>query len=153
MIEVRNASGVAERLKAIEVRDGAGTAVPVKIVQIRDATGAAKTVWQTMSLSVSPSLITGYASSTSSIDVTTGVATATIEGGTAPFSYAWTRTDAGADSWSIIIASAASTAFRANAVAAGADTTAEFTCTVTDANGLTATASTDASAMNFGGYY
>jgi len=153
MIEIRDASGVATRLKEIEVRDGSGVAVPVTIVQVRDASGVAKTVWQTMAVSASPSAITGYGSSTSSIDITTGVVTVSVDGGTAPFSYAWARTDGGGGSWSAIVPTGASTAFKALAIAGGADATSEFTCTVTDANGLTDTVAIDATVMNFGGYY
>ena len=67
--------------------------------------------------------------------------TATASGGTAPYTYAWTKVSG--DSITIDSASAATTTFRATSVAAGEMRTATFRCTATDSTGgtpLTATA-------------
>jgi hypothetical protein len=74
------------------------------------------------------------------IDITTNLVSAVVSGGVGPFTYLWTRTDAGPDTWTINSSTSSSTSFTATGVDAGTSAYATFTCTVTDtSSGATAT--------------
>jgi len=81
---------------------------------------------------------TSLAKSASTASITTDSCAVTATGGTAPYTYAWTRlsgsTDIAADS-----ASAATTTFTGTSLASGSTYTATFRCTVTDNAAATAT--------------
>ncbi|MES2904003.1 MAG: hypothetical protein V4696_07445 [Pseudomonadota bacterium] len=115
--------------------------------------GTWKKVWgalDTLSASISAGCY-GAGSSGSSIPVTTNVVSVTVAGGSAPYTYAWARDDAGAPSWTINNPTDDSSSFTVTVAASGIET-AEFECTVTDADGATVTTNlTYASAENYGG--
>jgi hypothetical protein len=88
-----------------------------------------------MNASASPNTASGSGSgaASSGLVTTTGTTTATPSGGTAPYTYAWTRVS-GDITISINSPSAATTSFTAS-VADGVPKEAAFKCTITDANG------------------
>lgn len=88
-----------------------------------------------LSLTVSPSEVTGAESSLSPVLVTSGTAYATPAGGTAPYTYAWTKVSG--DTLTVTSPSRAFTAFQAT-LSANDLSNAVYRCTVTDKNGLTA---------------
>lgn len=90
-----------------------------------------------ISLSVSPSSSFASVTSASVVAVTTRNVTAFVTGGTAPFSYSWAQTSG--QPASIYSPTNATTKF-SMALGPGSDEDAQFTCTVTDSLGLTASA-------------
>ena len=133
----------------VKARSADGTLRQCQFVRVRDAANVLRTIWAYLTASASVGSVVGYGNSIASIGITTNSVTATAVGGTGPYSYAWTRTDGGADAWTISTASAATTSFRASAVPPSDTHTATFICTVTDANGVTAaTSAVSASSTN-----
>lgn len=90
----------------------------------------------------------GAQSSSGPIAVTTQATTLTVEGGTAPFTYAWAGT---APDWAIATPSKLNTSFTASAVPQYESKVADFTLRITDARGAEVTATVTATADNFGG--
>lgn len=88
-----------------------------------------------ISLNVAPSEVFGSGNSMSVILITSGVATATPTGGTAPYTYAWSFV--GGDPMTVTSPTNASTTFRFGLGPSDARS-ATYRCTVTDKNGLTA---------------
>lgn len=143
--EARNSSGTAQPALVVEVNDDAGTPQPAKIMQIRDANNVAKTFWQAMSATASPATKYGYGNSPSAVDILVGPFSVAVNGGSAPYTYDWSAFSG----WTVISDTSASTMVRAEDVIAGDIQQATFSCTVTDANGLTATTnSVTATAQN-----
>jgi hypothetical protein len=101
-------------------------------------------------LSVSPSSVNGsyHGSSGAAQNITTSVALAVPSGGKTPYTYAWAQVGTSPDTWTIATPAGASTSFTATAIAAGADASATFQVTVTDANGIIRTAQVFAHALN-----
>jgi hypothetical protein len=99
---------------------------------------------------VSPASVNGayHGSSSSAQNISTGVALAVPSGGKAPYTYAWSQFGASPDTWTIASAAAASTSFTALAIANGADASATFLVTVTDANGIVRTAQVGTHVIN-----
>jgi hypothetical protein len=144
-LEFRNASSVAQPALTIEVNDDGGTPQPAKIAQIRDANNVARTFWQAMAATASPTSKAGYGNSPSAADILVGPFAVSVSGGAPPYTYDWSSFSG----WTVISDTAASTMVRADDVIAGDIQEATFSCTVTDANGLTATTnSVTATAQN-----
>lgn len=152
MISLRDTVGL-KQIGAIFVRD-AGGLKEIAEVQIRDAGGLKLVYNQGSALAVYvPGEAYGAASSDTPVDVSTEVIAASPTGGVAPYSFSWTRTDGGVDSWSIIFPAAQETSFRANAVVGGAIRTATFRVTVTDARAQVVNSiNINATAENYGGF-
>lgn len=108
--------------------------------------GVDRVFWQTvspLSAIASPDPVSGTTFGTGT--ATTNATTVTPSGGTAPYTYAWTRVSYEASvAPSITSAAAASTTFTQTGIGTGESYGAVFRCTVTDANGLTATADVSA---------
>lgn len=114
------------------------------------ATGATATCNVTVTLDrVAAPSISLNKTSLSSTDLTasetTASVTATGSSGTAPYTYHWTRVSGAGSASSTGIAcdspNAATTTFTSSSLTAGETRSATWQCTVTDANGFTATAS------------
>lgn len=101
-----------------------------------------------ISLSVSPSSVFGSRNVAAVVAVTTDAATATPTGGQAPYTYLWTQTSG--QTAAIVSPFFATTTFRMT-LGPGSFEQATFTCTVTDANGLTAQAFVVATFSNTSG--
>lgn len=144
MIEVRDASA-PQKAKAFEVRNSGGVHA-AKIAQVRDASGVAKTFWQAMTASAAPSSVSGAANVNGTVTVVTNSTSATPAGGTGPYTYLWSGGSAG---WSIGSPNNATTSFARSGLGPDDSDTTTFTCTVTDATGVTATTnSVEAFAQN-----
>lgn len=96
---------------------------------------AAQSFAPPISLNVAPSSVSGSGNSPSMVTVTSAIATATPTGGTAPYTYAWAKVSG--DTLTVTAPTSASTSFRAG-VLPGDVKFANYRCTVTDKNGLTA---------------
>lgn len=118
------------------------------------AAGALAAMASTPSMGVTavPSLMHGTyrGTSTSPQNITTNSTLASVSGGTAPFTYAWTQYGSSPDTWTINSPSASTTSFTATSVPTGVSATASFKITVTDAAGVVATAIVNAQADNDG---
>jgi hypothetical protein len=154
MITMRDASGVAS-IGALVLREAAGL-TDIGEVHIRDASGLKELFSPTeggggaFTVDVTPDSF-GARTSTFAGGVTTSEVVATPNGGTAPYSCLWERTDANPEEWTIISPASLVTTFRAAAVGPGDAHTATFTCTVTDANGhVVVSAAVGAYAINYG---
>jgi hypothetical protein len=99
------------------------------------AAGAARNLFGTLAASVSPSSLT---KTDTTATIVTGSATVTATGGTAPYTYAWTRI-AGSTSISATSSTAATTTFTGTSLASGTTYDATFRCTVTDSAAATKT--------------
>lgn len=154
MSAVRDTSGL-RALTGISIRDAGNALRTVSQGFARDAGNVSRLIFSAFGggsgATVSPTSVRGTGRSNYGIDISTDVATCTVSGGATPIAYAWTQT--GGDTFTILDPTSASTAFVANNVPAGPAKTATFTCTATDANGLTAISNeVTATARNLGGY-
>lgn len=128
-VRVRDAGELAT-ISAIKVRTPDGLEALAQL-SIRDADGL-HPLLTAMQVTAAPATTYGYGSSAVAIQITTNACTATVVGGSAPFTYAWEAADTG---WAAVSPSAPTTLFRSPPVNAGADAFTIFTCTVTDAGG------------------
>lgn len=101
-----------------------------------------------LSATISPGFAFGSRSAKITISVPTGFVTASPVGGKAPFSYAWTQISG--MTAAIGSPSAATTNFSMRVIPYETEA-AQFRCTVTDADGKTASAIVTASFVNLGG--
>lgn len=81
--------------------------------------------------------------------ITTASTTVSVSGGKAPFAFAWTLVEA-LGTWDATSPTSATTAFRCTSANEDDIQDATFRCTVTDANGKTATADVTAQAYRYG---
>lgn len=151
MSAARDDTNVLGTIAAISARNADNDLVPVSIGKARNTTSV-KTFFSGLSVLVVPDFITGYGNSSSPEDITVGTFTATGAGGVAPYTYAWTRTDAEPETWVINSPTAAATSMTAEAIDQFLGRNATFICTVTDANGNEADSNeVTARAKNLGG--
>lgn len=99
-----------------------------------------------LSLAITPATVSGSGEIGRALLIFTDAATATPTGGSAPYTYAWTRLTGSGAAFS---PTAAATKFSAT-VPASTLYSGTFRCTVTDALGATAIASVSASFENIG---
>lgn len=149
---VRDAGNVLVEIGASFIRDPSNVLVEVSEEAIRDVSGV-HTYFAPggpFTVDVTPDSFGGRLSPGPGA-VTTSEVVATPTGGTAPYSYLWTRTDADPSVWQILSPTAAATQFRAEGVGPEDTLTATFKCTVTDSLGATAdSADVNAQAINYG---
>lgn len=113
-------------------------------LQFWDGTLAALTV------SASPTYVQGAVATGSFATITTASTTASVDGGSPPYTYAWSVFDAGGGSWTPTAPSLATTAFQAVAVDSHEQFTGTMRCTVTDSRGATGTVDVTAFVRNYG---
>lgn len=101
-----------------------------------------------ISLTTSPSSLNASVNSASVAAVITENCTAFVTGGTGPYTYSWVQTSGPAAS--IYSPTSATTKF-AMALGPGSSESAQFTCTVTDSNGLNAAATAFVTFSNISG--
>ena len=149
MLAVRDGAGALQTIAGVRVRDESGVLRTVQSIRIRDEAGALRTVFSALGASVNPFSVDGFGDSPSPIAIQTQPVTAAAQGGTAPFTFAWTQ--ASGDPATILNPTGAQTAFRFASVGPGDSRGASFVCTITDATGASAQPSTVfASATNYG---
>lgn len=150
-MKVRTA-GAVQTITAAKVKQS-GVERTVRSVKVMDG-GTLRTVATfapPMTLSVSPTTVSGTASSGSAVTVTTTTTTATPSGGSAPYTYAWSFVSkSGGNTPTALSPTFATSAFQQTNVAALDSNTAVFRCTVTDSFGTTATADVNLAFVNFG---
>lgn len=125
--------GVTRQIKRLRLRRGGSLVV---IRRIRDS--ELRTVYlgsDPLSVTISPPFV----SKTTSTGGASQTFSSSIAGGRGPYSYAWTITNDGTKNATLSGASNASCIVSAS-LTAGQDATGEIGLTVTDADGLTATA-------------
>lgn len=140
--------GALQTVTSAKVKTG-GTVRTLRTIKVMDG-GALRTVATfaaPLSLSISPSTVTGthYSTSPAATTITTASATAAPSGGQGPYTYAWTfvsKTEG--DTPTATKPAFATSAFKQTNVPAVADRSAVFRCTVTDSFGDTATATVTA---------
>lgn len=131
--------GVERRLKTWKVMDGGTLREVARFVD-------------PLSLSSSPSTVSGVGYSNAPLTITTNATTASPVGGEGPYTYSWALVSStGGDTPTINSPSFATTSFTQTNVTFPGGSTAVFRCTVTDSFGETATADVDAQFFNFGG--
>lgn len=123
------AGGSATGVMRCTVTDNASATftVDVNVTLTRTASGS-------LTVSASPTSVTKTGLTST---LTTATVTATASGGTAGYTYAWTKVSG--DSITATSASSAATTFQATGLASPESRTAVFRCTATDAGSLTAT--------------
>lgn len=151
MMLLRDGGGIDE-IGAIVVRDGSGLSnIGTGLIRDGDSLETFFAPGSGLTLDVTP-VAYGAAATNFATTVTTSTVTVTVTGGTAPYTFAWERTDDVLGDWSIASPTAQSTAFRKGLVSPGDNETAYFACTVTDANGNSATTiDVSAGVANYGG--
>lgn len=118
--------------------------------------GGGRQLWDgsvsALTVTATPEIVQGAQGLAASIPVATRSTTASVVGGSPPYTYAWTllSDDGLGGAWTVLSPDSATAAFRASAIADGAESTATFRCTVTDARGATGTADVTAVARNYG---
>lgn len=131
-------AGVLRTLKTVKVMDGGSLRLVATLVP--DLTASAI-----------PLLTTGTAFSNSAVTITSSASQASPNGGSGPYSYAWSFVSStGGSSPTILSPSVASTTFQLSGVSNGQTFDCVFRCTITDAFGTTATVDVTASFANFG---
>lgn len=151
---MRDAGGNLRTLVRIRIRDvpdpvtGIAPLRTIQRIRMRDAGGNLRIVYSPLSITVTPSSVSGYGSSGAVASITTGTATAAGSSGSPPYTYAWTQVGTSGVVWTINAPTSASTTFTAASVGAGAVETATFQCAATDATGNTATVQITAFANN-----
>lgn len=137
-IRLRDADGILRTITRIRVRDTGGTLRTVQTAKVRDATATLRTVFTYLSASLAPNNILGVNSGASiSGNVTTGLITCTVTGGTAPYTYAWEQVS-GTSLISIDDAADDDTTFTVTGAFDSITYDGSFRCKVTDANGAVA---------------
>jgi hypothetical protein len=137
-MKIRDASGTLRAITGVAVRDAGGVLRQIKTIKARDAAGVLRVVFNGFKVSASPSSTTGYCYSPGFTTAITGIVTANVTGGTAPFTYAWTA-DSG---WSALSPTNYATSFRSPGLSPGDEANGSAYVTVTDANGATAVSNT-----------
>lgn len=145
--------GASKNVTGIAIRKG-GALKTVTEAWIRTG-GALKQFYSVLQITLSASAVLGRGNSAATLPVTSAPVTATAAGTIGAVTYAWTRTDAGAQPWTIDAPTSATTTFTTSC-AQGDDFTATFICTVSDQSGQSLASSAVAAEcanIYFGGGY
>lgn len=137
-VKIRDASGTLRTVARIRMRDAGGVLRTIQRIRMRDASGTLRTVFQFLTATISTALAASDAGAASSGVVTTANETVTVTGGTAPYTYAWTRV-AGNLAVTATAPAANITSFQATVTDSGSPYITYFQVTVTDASGATVT--------------
>lgn len=152
---LRDGTNTARTITALVIRDGGNVARTITELWIRDLDNVPRLVFNpsgsaTLAVSLSDDAVSG--ASHGSGTATTNSVTATVTGGTGPFTYAWTlsHTD-GIPNPTANSPSSATTTFTQTGLAPDDFVSSTWLLTVTDANGVTTTATVDAFFSDFTG--
>lgn len=132
-IRLRDMSNVLQTVTRIRMRDAGNVLRTIQQVRMRDATNTLRTVFSYFTVELDTDALVGFDSGAAiSGSVTTSAdVTATPTGGTAPYSYAWSRVS-GTPEVEIDSPTAATTSFTVAVAYDDIDYIASFICTVTD---------------------
>ncbi len=133
-IRIRDGGGTLRTITRIKMRDGEGLLRTIQRIRIRDASNVLRTVYQSISVTLSDATKNATGST---FTITTGSVTASVSGGTAPYSYSWVELFGGGID--IVSPTSATSTFRATGMTSGEVRSAAFNCVVTDATGAVAT--------------
>lgn len=148
-LAVRTAAGVKD-IAALVMRDASNTPRNIQELWARTQSGLVQVLGK-LTAGLSSTVAQGSVNRVAGGPVTTRAVQALPNGGVAPYTYLWARTDGGGHPWTINSPTAAITTFTTN-VGTNVDQLATFHCTITDATGQSAvTASVDADCWNDGG--
>lgn len=145
---IRDGTNTPRTVTELIIQDATDTARTITELWMRDASNTPRLIYSTtaaLSVAVNNNPVSGVTSGTGT--AVSNSTTATPTGGTAPYTYAWTLISHNHPTTPPTIGSpaAAATTFTQSGIGSGASYAATFRCTVTDANGNTA--STDVSAI------
>lgn len=130
-IRLRDSGGTLRTITRVRARDSGGTLRTIQQIRARDASGTLRTVFQYFFAAASAYNMAAAASGAAATgSVTSAAITITPTGGTAPYTYAWSRTS-GSTLVQITSPTAAATTF-ANAALPDGTHDATFQCLVTD---------------------
>lgn len=137
-------------ISAIEVTDVGSVNRVISEIRVIDSNGVDRVVFSTaipFSVSISPSLVSGYSSGSGT--VTTDAATATPVGGVAPYTYAWSiDVFDGPGPPTANSPTSATTTFTQTGLAPGGSALANWICDVTDSTLATTSAECSASFLD-----
>lgn len=147
-LRVRDSGGTLRTITQLRARDAGNTLRTITRIRTRDASNTLRTVYDpagASSLTATPDHSTRFGSCFGTGTSTTNSVTVTASGGTAPYSYAWTRvtSDHPTNDPTANSPAAATTTFTQTNIGVAEGYTATFRCTVTDANTNTATCDVD----------
>lgn len=144
-VKFRDAGNALRSAAALKFRDTANTLRTASVIKFRDAGNVLRTVYTAMTVGLSSSTASKTVGTAGGgpVTVTSPSVTASPIGGTAPYTYAWTRISGDA-SISASVPTGVSTAFSA-LVALETLVEAIFQVVVTDASGAAASATVNVS--------
>lgn len=138
-------------IAAVHVRGADVDLISISAGKVRNQAGVLKTFFSSMAAVASPPSLVAYGNDPGPVDIHTGSVTVSVTGGAPPYTYAWARTDADADTWLIEDADGPTTTFTCTAADVGGHSAA-FACTVEDSAGAEAVSNeVGCSARNLGG--
>lgn len=143
--KVRDAGGTLRTIQQVTLRDTDGTERDIQFIKVNGG-GGSSLVFQkpgagagALAVTIAPTSI-GHALISTGAPLNFSVsATATVTGGTAPYTYAWTIEPGSSNPAAFSPTNAATTTFTAT-LTPPSTAGGWYDCTVTDANGLKATA-------------
>ena len=140
---VRTTTGL-HNLKQIYVRDNLGFQHAAQTIKIRDNMGVLRTVFGAMTVTTNPNSSTSSVNNSGSPNITSPLYTATVTGGTSPYTGTWIQVGTPADVWTINTPNSTSTSFTAQGIAGAPPytATANFAYRATDAAGSVVTGPT-----------
>lgn len=131
-VALRTPAG-SKSIVEIAARDAGNVVQTIQEGWIRTTAGL-KQLFGQFVVSLSRSSVIARTNSGAAVPITSPSVTCNVEGGSEPFTYAWTKT-AGVAGWTIGSPAAATTNFTSPALGPGESEAATFICTVTDAAG------------------
>ena len=133
-LRMRDATGTRRTITRVRMRDAGNVLRTIQRVRMRDASGTLRTVFQYFLVTIPSSVLGSNSGASGHGSVTSSSAAATVTGGTAPYTYAWSRVS-GDLSITIDTPTGSSTTFTADVYNA-APKDGLFKLTVTDNNGF-----------------
>lgn len=143
-IRMRDAGGTLRTITQLRMRDAGGTLRTISRVRMRDASNTLRIVYDpsgASSLTATPDFFHRNGTTFGTGTATTSVVTVTASGGTAPYTYAWSRLsyDHPTTAPTATVPAGAATAFVQTNIGLTEEYTSEWRCTVTDSLAATAT--------------
>lgn len=129
-------------VKAVSVRDAGGVLRTVQSMRVRDAMSVSRVVFGSLTITNNPNSSTSRVNNSGAPDITSPLYTATVTGGTSPYTGTWIPVGTPPDTWTINTPNSTSTSFTAQGIVGPYTATANFAYRVTDATGSVVTGPT-----------